>query len=203
MTIGNFAEEMKVHPSLFKDGDYPVQKPGAPIDKQFAGELRGAYTHSWIPAWSLFGNPRNDPKDPHRGIDIYAPVGTPVLSTVAGTLLYKKDADDDDDLGNRVHISFGFKGKPYRLIYGHLSSFEMHTGKIQPGTVIGYVGCTGNADHDKMCSGTNKCGMTTAHVHLALMDDLTGAYLDPLPALGWKLRYQDDTRTVDCSKAWG
>lgn len=207
MTIGNLASEMTVHPSLFENGDYPVQKPGSPVDKQFAGELRGAYTNSWIPAWSLFGNPRSDPTDPHNGVDIYAPfvplpMGTVIVASVGGRLEYK-DGSDGNKLGRRLHLCFAFKNKGYRLIYGHLAAAIKTSGKVNAGEPIGYAGCSGNADHDKMCTGTNKCGMTTGHVHLMLMEDATGGYHDPLPALGWKLRYQDDGRSVDCSQAWG
>jgi murein DD-endopeptidase MepM/ murein hydrolase activator NlpD len=209
--INTFAQEMTVYPSLFPNGDYPVQKPGSSVDKSFAGELRGAFGHKWHPAGSLLGAARDGGRI-HTGVDIYAPfvplpMGTQIVASVKGRLTYLDESTPDGKdgkimLAKRLHLAFAFKGKNYRLIYGHLAGTAKRTGEVNPGEIIGYAGCSGNANFDGMCLGTNNCGMTTAHVHIALIDDTDQKYVNPLPALGWKLRYQDDKRNVDCAQAW-
>lgn len=205
--IKTLSEAMTVAPSLFPNGDYSVQKSDSTVDKQFAGELRGAFGDRWKPAKSLFGAVRqtSEGQRRHNGVDIYAPAvplpaGTRVIASVAGMLTFKPRSDNNS-LGNSAMISFAFEGRQYRFIYGHLAAFEGTPRNVSPGDLIGYVGCSGNADHDGLCSGKNKCGLSTGHVHLMLANDSDEKFVDPLPALGWKLRYQDDGRDVDCSQA--
>lgn len=205
--IKMLSQAMTVAPSLFPNGDYAVQKRGSAVDKQFAGELRGTFGDRWKPAKSLFGVVRETAQGQrrHNGLDIYAPsfllpAATRVVASVAGKLTFKSD-DDNNALGNRAMIWFTFEGKQYRFIYGHLSAFEGKERDVSPGELIGYSGCTGNANHDGLCTGKNKCGLDTGHVHLILANDSEEKFVDPLPALGWKLRYQQDARDVDCSQA--
>jgi len=141
----------------------------------------------------------------HNGVDIYAPsvplpAATRVVASVAGKLTFKSN-DDGNALGNRAMIWFTFEGKNYRFIYGHLSAFAGKERNVSPGEWIGYSGCTGNANDDGLCTGKNKCGLDTGHVHLMLANSSEEKFVDPLPALGWRLRYQQDARDVDCRKA--
>lgn len=201
------SQAMIVAPSLFPNGDYAVQKSGSTIDKHFAGELRGAFGDRWKPAKSLFGAVRqtNLGQRRHNGVDIYAPsillpAATQVVASVKGKLTFKS-GNDNNALGSRAWISFPFEGKMYRFIYGHLLAFNGQERVVSPGELIGYSGCTGNANDDGLCAGKNKCGLDTGHVHLMLVNDSEEKFVDPLPALGWKLRYQQDARDVDCSQA--
>ncbi|RPJ08767.1 MAG: M23 family metallopeptidase [Spirochaetaceae bacterium] len=74
----------------------------------------------------------------HSGIDLGAPVGTPVLAARDGTVTF---CGYNEILGNYIIISHS---GGYETVYGHLSAFLVATGsKIQTGTIIGRVGMTG------------------------------------------------------------
>ncbi|HEV2612282.1 MAG TPA: M23 family metallopeptidase [Noviherbaspirillum sp.] len=77
----------------------------------------------------------------HEGIDIFARRGTPVQATTEGILVRR----GRNKLGGNVVWVLGPAGQ--RHYYAHLDSFApLSEGqRIQPGTVLGYVGNTGNA----------------------------------------------------------
>lgn len=76
----------------------------------------------------------------HHGVDYAAPVGTPVKSIGAGTVIAKGYQDGGGNFLKIKHNSV------YTTTYMHLSRFAkgIQTGKnVQQGEVIGYVGSTG------------------------------------------------------------
>jgi len=76
----------------------------------------------------------------HYGIDISAPMGTPVEATADGVVLYSKRRAE---YGNLVVLEHP-DGITTR--YGHLSSFNVKVNQpVHKGDVIGYVGMTGRA----------------------------------------------------------
>lgn len=182
-------------PSVFA-GAPPAQiDPAGTVTRFPAGELRGVYGSRWKPRWSTFGHPRSG--GGHNGVDIYAPSGTALVAVVDGQLTFKSGTDGDG-LGNRAWLSFRAGGKSLRFIYGHLSAFAGGSRSVRGGEVIGYAGCSGNADYAGDCTKPGACGLTSGHVHLILIDDTTGQTQDPASALDWRLRYVDDQRDVPC-----
>jgi peptidoglycan LD-endopeptidase LytH len=89
--------------------------------------------HSFVDTW---GAPRSGGRR-HRGVDMMARSGTPVVAPVSGTVSHR---------GNRIGgLSFHLNGDDGHYYYGtHLSAYG-NAGRVQAGTVIGYVGDTGNA----------------------------------------------------------
>ncbi|HSE36073.1 MAG TPA: M23 family metallopeptidase [Blastocatellia bacterium] len=87
-----------------------------------------------------WGAPRSDNRR-HEGIDIFAPLGRPVISTTHG-VVFKVG---EDNLGGHVVRVLG-PGWQWHY-YAHLDRFgDVEPGSIvQPGTVLGFVGNTGNA----------------------------------------------------------
>lgn len=78
----------------------------------------------------------------HKGIDLAAHQGTPVLSVANGTVLY---AGWKNGYGNVVELNHA---EQISTVYGHLSAFgeNIHRGmRVKQGQVIGYVGMTGLA----------------------------------------------------------
>jgi murein DD-endopeptidase MepM/ murein hydrolase activator NlpD len=74
----------------------------------------------------------------HQGNDIIAPRGTPVVMNVSGTM-----QQHSSGLGG---ISYYIHGDDGRRYFGaHLDSYSGATGRLPAGTVIGYVGNTGDA----------------------------------------------------------
>ena len=74
----------------------------------------------------------------HQGNDILAPRGTPVVANVSGSV-----KRHDSSLGGISYYLAGNDGNEY---YGaHLDRYAGRSGFVPQGTVIGYVGSTGNA----------------------------------------------------------
>lgn len=196
--LAEFGVIPNTHPGLFELDEagrslYPMQLEKV-RDESVVGEIRGTYKGDvWKPSLSLYGGRAKG----HNGVDIYAPVGMPIVATVAGRVQF---VDDSNALGKRAWLSFRWQGRDWRFIYGHLDRFEGEARKVSRGDVIGYSGCTGNADSGEPCTKPNRCGLSSAHVHFMLRDDSSGKLVDPLAHLDWKLQYRDDTRDVPCSR---
>jgi len=118
-------------------------------------------------AWPL-ALPMGDPFGPrgdrfHAGIDIPAPLATPVAAAGDGEVVYA--GWRDGGWGNEVTIAHGHG---VRAMYAHLSSVGVAVGDhVEAGETIGLVGATGDA--------------TGPHLHFELR--LRGAAIDPLTAL--------------------
>ena len=81
-----------------------------------------------------FGNPG------HRGIDIPAPEGTPILAAHTGTVLI---CGWNDSFGNQVLID---DGAGFSTRYAHMTATAVSPGAVvTAGQVIGYVGSTGDS----------------------------------------------------------
>lgn len=79
---------------------------------------------------------------PHRGVDLAAPIGTPILATGNGRI---EIIGRQSGYGNMIKIKHN---KSYSTIYGHMLRFQKGLSKgsyIKKGQVIGYVGQTGLA----------------------------------------------------------
>lgn len=83
-----------------------------------------------------FGAPRSGGRS-HQGIDLMAALGTPVVATHPGSAVRH-----DNELGGISVIVTGAGGT--WTYYAHLSGTAT-LGSVSAGTVIGYVGSTGNA----------------------------------------------------------
>ena len=89
-----------------------------------------AFTNDW-------GQPRSGGRR-HQGNDILSPRGTPVVASVAGTV-----KGHSSSLGGISYYLTGSDGNTY---FGtHLDRLSGASGRVAAGTVIGYVGNTGNA----------------------------------------------------------
>ena len=76
----------------------------------------------------------------HRGADICAAYGTPIIASDSGTIIA---AGWHYSYGNYVEIDHG---NGYRTLYGHMSSIAVTQGQaVSQGQTIGYVGSTGNS----------------------------------------------------------
>ena len=89
-----------------------------------------AFTNDW-------GQPRSGGRR-HQGTDILSPRGTPVVASVGGTV-----RGHNSSLGG---ISYYLNGDDGNTYFGtHLDSLSGASGRVSQGTVLGYVGNTGNA----------------------------------------------------------
>lgn len=91
-----------------------------------------------------FGSKRRNGRS-HSGIDILAPVGTPVYAAKSG-LAFK--AEVPTGYGKYVMI---YHPGGYQTYYGHLSEWAIRPVQhVRRGDLIGYVGKTGNAASKSM-----------------------------------------------------
>lgn len=125
----------------FAGGAVFYDASGQPLQKMFLrSPLR--YTH----VTSFFSQHRLHPVlnevRPHHGVDLSAPVGTPVEVTASGTVIF---AGWDGGGGNVVKVQHG---SDYVTAYLHLSRFAkgVHPGaSVRQGDTIAYTGATGLA----------------------------------------------------------
>lgn len=80
---------------------------------------------------------------PHKGVDLAAPIGTPIYATGDGRV---EQIERDSAYGNMVKVSHN---KMYASLYAHLLKFQKGLSRgdrVKRGQIIGYVGQTGLAD---------------------------------------------------------
>jgi murein DD-endopeptidase MepM/ murein hydrolase activator NlpD len=121
----------------------------------FLFPVRGSHTYS---------NDWHQPRTGHlhQGCDIFASMGTPCVACVSGTA----STGEGKNAGNYIRL-VGDDGNVY--YYMHLQRFGQ-TGRVTQGTVIGYVGDTGNAQG------------TPPHNHFEIHPG-GGAAINPYPIL--------------------
>ncbi len=83
-----------------------------------------------------FGAPRSGHS--HQGNDVFATTGTPIVAPVAGTV-----RDYSSGSGGNGFALDGVDGNTY--VGYHMNTRLVVTGSVAKGTLIGYVGSTGNA----------------------------------------------------------
>ena len=126
-----------------------------------------------------FGAPRTTTW--HHGVDIFAPLGAPVLAVADGTLF---NVGWNDVGGNRLWVRDGAGNEFY---YAHLSAYSplaREGAAVKAGDVIGFVGTTGDA------VGTPPHLHFEIHPRELLWMGYDGA-IDPYPYLMAWLRLDD------------
>lgn len=110
-----------------------------PVNARFMQPVLGQYTQYWGPASGAYGYTF------HNGVDLSAPVNTPVKATAAGTVV---EAGWAGDYGNRILLRHTFGNEVYFSLYAHLNSIGKNVirgNSVNKGDVIGGVGSTGNS----------------------------------------------------------
>lgn len=134
----------------------------APAPTTLAIPVAGVKVHQ---LQDTFGAARSEGRK-HEGIDIFAPTGRPVISSVDGVVSNIRV----DRLGGNTITVLGAGN--YHHYFAHLSAYaDVQVGEqVKVGTVLGYVGKTGNAKN------------TPAHLHYGVYTAAWQA-VNPYPLL--------------------
>lgn len=133
------------------------QEPPSTLPVPVEGVARSQLADTW-------GGQRSEGRS-HEGIDIFAPRGTPVRSATRGIVVRK----GWNRLGGKTVSVFGPAG--WFHYYAHLEDWDApSTGDwVEAGTVLGYVGDSGNAQG------------TPPHLHYGIYE--AGGARNPYPLL--------------------
>lgn len=138
--------------SLWRPPLYEVPWAVDPHDHFFFSRPIAADEVNWPLADYRYGGIFPDSTIVHTGIDIDAPMGTPILAAAPGKVvwtgygLYSGAGNEGDPYGQAVMIrhDFGFEGRTLYTVYAHMSEVKAYLGQgVETGTVIGLVGDTG------------------------------------------------------------
>ena len=149
---------LRLQPELLRGGSYSV---ALEVEAQLAFPVEG---HDSESIHSRFGAARDGGQRSHRGVDIFARRGTPVLAASAGRVNRVRDT--------RIGGKVVWVRDPVRnasVYYAHLDSqYVRDDQQVEAGDTVGFVGNTGNAR------------TTPPHLHFGLYRRGEGA-VDPFP----------------------
>lgn len=140
---------------------YGMRLSAMPVPRTLPVPVRGVEPAGLRDTWAAArGGGRK-----HEGIDIFARRGTAVVSSTEGIVLQV----GTNRLGGQVVWVLGPGGQ--RHYYAHLDRYaDIAAGqRVRPGSVLGYVGTTGNA------------AGTPPHLHYGIYE--TGGAINPYPFL--------------------
>lgn len=140
---------------------YAIRLASMPAAQSVPVPVRGVAPRALRDTW---GGARGRGRK-HEGIDIFAKRGTAVTSATEGIVMRV----GNNRLGGQVVWVLGPGGQ--RHYYAHLDSFaDIETGqRVRPGTILGYVGTTGDAAD------------TPPHLHYGIYE--AGGAINPYPLL--------------------
>lgn len=130
------------------DAGQSVFVPGAELDwitrQEINGDLFRKPIRSYYRITSYFGwrgSPFTGRRQFHGGIDMACSTGTPIYAAMEGVISYRGYSNV---YGNYVIVTHH---SGYKTLYGHMSRFSKLTvgNRVTTGSVIGYVGSTGQS----------------------------------------------------------
>jgi peptidoglycan LD-endopeptidase LytH len=149
---------LRIQPELLRGGAYTLNISFQP---SLSFPVSGINSKA---VGSFFGDPRDGGKRSHKGIDIFAPKGTPVLAVTDGIVGHRMESR----LGGKV-VWVNSAERRFRVYYAHLDSQAVRPGqRISVGDTLGFLGNTGNAR------------TTPPHLHFSIYRMGRGA-VDPYP----------------------
>jgi len=134
-----------------------------------------------IPPFGMFGMPRRNTETntryKHTGIDIYGPIGTPIIAAEKGRIFSIYKDIESPRAGNLINLS----GDVYYLRYLHLEAVKVDKGAhVEAGETIGTLGISGNAKYARkwIVKGVEQ---GRSHLHFEARDrNNTESIFDPL-----------------------
>lgn len=157
----------------FEEGTYLLRLQGELLlSTRFRLQMSTQPVYGYFPVsgksnqdiWSFFGDPRDGGRRKHKGVDIFARRGTPVVAAMDGTVRSVRNRG----LGGK-QVWLRDNARNQSLYYAHLDSQLVVEGmRVKAGDTLGWVGNTGNARN------------TAPHLHFSIYKRGQGA-IDPHP----------------------
>ncbi len=132
---------------------YPAPWALTPYDHFYFVRPIAADEVNWPEPDYRYGGTFAESETVHSGIDIDAPLDTPILAAGAGRVIWAgygllhNDKDVNDPYGIAVAIlhDFGYNGLRLSTVYGHMARVDVSVGQhVEAGTPLGIIGVTGN-----------------------------------------------------------
>ncbi len=144
-TLGSAADLAVGETIIIPDGELgtsatvkPGTKPGVKPKPDGGGPSYDGYYK-----WPVVGGKKTQGLHGHNGIDIGAPLGTPILAAAAGTVLIARDGGWNGGYGSYIVIKHS---NGTQTLYGHASAVLVTVGQtVSQGEEIGEVGRTGQS----------------------------------------------------------
>ncbi len=135
-------------------------KPAKGILAATLNSQKGTATQIGYYMRPLAGGVRTQGVHGYNGVDLAAPIGTPILASAAGDVLIAKETGWNAGYGGYVVIKHG---NGSQTLYAHQSGVAVSPGQhVEQGQVIGYVGSTGKS--------------TGAHVHFEIRNGIRNPF---------------------------
>lgn len=132
---------------------------------------------------SFFGASRDGGRRKHKGVDIFAKKGTPILAAIDGQVSLRNGGLGGKTVWQRV--------SGMSLYYAHMDSQYVRAGqRVKVGDTLGTVGNTGNARH------------TPSHLHFGIYRRGKGA-VDPLAFIDTNPKKPKSATFGDKKRKWG
>ena len=153
----NISYLIRLQPELLRGGKYTFD---VNVDASLGFPVAG---HSSIHIHSFWGAPRDGGRRLHKGVDVFAKIGTPVVAISDG---YVARIDETLVGGKVIWVRDAIRNQAY--YYAHLDEFLIEeSARVRKGDTLGTVGNTGNAIN------------TPSHLHFGIY--ATRSAVDPLP----------------------
>lgn len=134
------------------NGEMHVATPPRPATVKGSAGSGASYTYSGYYLRPIAGGTRTQGIHGYNGVDLAAPVGTPILAAASGEVIVSRQGGWNGGYGNYIVIKHD---NGTQTLYAHNQSNAVGMGQyVVKGQVIGYVGSTGRS--------------TGAHVHFEI-----------------------------------
>ncbi len=118
------------------------EKTSAGVTSAVTKVVSGLKEYSGYFLRPIVGGRRSQGIHGHNGVDLAAPVGTPIIASADGTVIVSRSGGYNGGYGTYVVISHS---NGTQTVYAHMSANYMKVGEsVEQGEMVGRIGMTGN-----------------------------------------------------------
>jgi hypothetical protein len=164
--------------SIWRPPLYAIPYALSPHDHFYLDRPIAVTSVNWPLANYRYGYQDAETPNPHTGVDIDAPLHTPILAAADGKIIFTGyglalgagNTADPYGLAVVIRHDFSFEGQSVLTVYAHMEKIAVQVGqRVKTGDTLGYVGLTGNT--------------TGPHVHFEVRLEKNNTYMVQNPEL--------------------